>query len=471
MSCINKAAKARGAAWPAALGRRRLNTTLVFAIISHVAEQVAAGMAAVAAEGLLTVKLKRQHMPLHSQDGVVQHRSAYYGQVSIGQPAQSFQVVFDTGSGHLVLPSMLCRAPTCRKHRQFKRQVSPSARDIDVDGTAVGPGQARDQITLGFGTGEVTGVFVEDRTCLGAEATSRVPKALLPQVNRSNISEANSILLGDTSGCAQLRLIVATDMSEDPFADFAFDGILGLGLPALSQTPEFNFLSTAASGGAWNGSSTAAWTFAVFLASSEEEESEITFGGWLPDRLQPGADLSWCEVSAPEAGYWQLDVRAVRAAGVEVEFCRSGCRVIVDTGTSLIGVPSALGPELVDALRHQDAGAPGARPCSGLGPPLEIDLGNFTIVLDPIDIARREHVEEETSESEAVLTEDEKRSCVPMLMHIDLPEPMEKTILLGEPVLRRYYTAFSAGSGQIGFAQARHKVQSGIADGHHVLQV
>lgn len=499
MSSIKKAPRARGAARPAALGRRTLTTALVSAIITHVAEQVVAGEAAVGAKGPLTVKLKRQHIPLHSEGGMVQHRSAYYGQISIGQPAQSFQVVFDTGSGHLLLPSMLCRAPTCKKHQRYKRKASPTARDIDVDGTAVGPGQARDQITLAFGTGEVTGVFVEDRVCLGAEATGRAPEAPLLQVNRSKPGEASSILLegagvtggrgkagsgaepllGGNSGCAHLRLVAATDMTEDPFADFAFDGVLGLGLPALSQTPEFNFLFTAAFGGAWSGSSPAAWTFAVFLASSssseeeeEKEESEITFGGWLPDRLQPGVDLSWCEVRAPEAGYWQLDVRAVRAAGVEIEFCRSGCRAIVDTGTSLIGVPSALGPELVDALQHQDIGAPGARPCSGLGPPLEIELDNFTIVLDPIDIARREYVEEETSESGVSLTETEKRSCVPMLMHIDLPEPLApKTILLGEPVLQRYYTVFSAGNGQIGFAQARHKAQPVLADSHPMLQV
>merc|ERR1719188_2539031 len=110
--------------------------------------------------------------------------------------------------------------------------------------------------------------------CLGADATGQAPEAPLLQVNRSKPGEANGILLegagatggrgeagsgaepllGGKSGCAQLRVIAATDMTEDPFADFAFDGVLGLGLPALSQTPEFNFLHSAAFGGAWSGS-------------------------------------------------------------------------------------------------------------------------------------------------------------------------------------------------------------------------
>merc|ERR1719419_2036360 len=60
--------------------------------------------------GAFTVKLQRQMIPLHSSEGSVHHKSAYYGQVSIGGPeAQLFQVVFDTGSGHLILPSALCR--------------------------------------------------------------------------------------------------------------------------------------------------------------------------------------------------------------------------------------------------------------------------------------------------------------------------------------------------------------------------
>ena len=41
-----------------------------------------------------------------NQTCLIKHKaSEYYGQVSVGSPPQTFLVVFDTGSGNLLLPS------------------------------------------------------------------------------------------------------------------------------------------------------------------------------------------------------------------------------------------------------------------------------------------------------------------------------------------------------------------------------
>merc|ERR1719361_1010533 len=49
------------------------------------------------------------------------------------------------------------------------------------------------------------------------------------------------------------------------------------------------------------------------------------------------------------------------------------------------------------------------------------------------------------------------KPCVPMIMHIDLPEPLsQKTLILGEPVLQKYYTAFDAAAPRVGFVAAKH---------------
>lgn len=467
--------------------------------------------------GPLSLPLKRQQIPLHSLGGIVQHKSAYYGEVSIGAPqAQLFKVVFDTGSGHLMLPSTMCRSESCLKHKRYKRKMSLFSEDIDVDGSAVQPGQMRDQITVSFGTGEVTGVFVKDRVCLGkkkftvpeVEPQASETGASLLQVGKisklnttahisehssteeaaaASITAAEALVLAAAAkgkmpkagkafdearaaakvafqrdhgdGCVDLNVVAATEMSEDPFSTFEFDGVLGMGLSGLSQTAEFNFLEAAAGAGAWEPMPDAKHTFAVFLAKSDEEQSEITFGGWQVSHLREGENLAWNHAQDADLGYWQLQVFGITVNGIKNDFCNDGCRAVVDTGTSLLGVPSTLGRDLATALRH-DAGADGS--CDGPGPVLEFDLGNFTIVLDPADYARPEFAG--TSLISAINAAQGRSPnatsfCVPMLMHIDLPEPLSpKTMILGEPVLQRYYTAFDAGAKRIGFATARRNV-------------
>ncbi|CAJ1407287.1 unnamed protein product [Effrenium voratum] len=62
-------------------------------------------------------------------------------------------------------------------------------------------------------------------------------------------------------------------------------------------------------------------------------------------------------------------------------------------------------------------------------------------------------------DSPANATGDDQ-SCVPMVMHIDLPPPLHpRTLILGEPVLQRYYTVFDATANpnpRVGFAPALH---------------
>merc|ERR1719443_2667564 len=112
---------------------------------------------------VLSVIIERQQEAAH----LAGERNAYFGTVNVGSPPQPFKVVFDTGSGHLILPSMYCHSETCKAHSRYKRSASSTARDIDWNGTLTPPNTPRDQITVAFGTGDVTGVFVEDIVCLG----------------------------------------------------------------------------------------------------------------------------------------------------------------------------------------------------------------------------------------------------------------------------------------------------------------
>ena len=73
---------------------------------------------------------------------------------------QTFTVVFDTGSGNLVLPSTLCQNRACQMHERFGRKAFAAAVDFKPGGSPTRKGVARDRITAALGAGGISGVFV-----------------------------------------------------------------------------------------------------------------------------------------------------------------------------------------------------------------------------------------------------------------------------------------------------------------------
>lgn len=423
---------------------------------------------------VFTVVIERQQEAAEQSAG---ERNAYYGTLSVGSPPQPFKVVFDTGSGHLILPSMYCHSETCRAHSRYKRSASGTARDIDWNGTLTPPNTPRDQITVAFGTGEITGVFVEDIVCLdGVESETQTSH---PGVSDGIVATSSESELPD--GCMRLRMIAATEMSEEPFKAFEFDGILGLGLDGLSQSPDFNFLHVVRASVQDQGSCILD-TFSVFLADNDIEDSEITLGGWVDERKEE--DLSWAPVQDPEMGHWMVRIKSLRVNNELLDFCRNDCKAAVDTGTSLLAVPKLAFPELYELLRHptQLEGN-----CDGPGPLLHFEFEEFTLTLGPREYAQaqptssKSRIAKPRFESKAADGNETYRKdlfCRPMLMSLDMPEPLgPKLFILGEPVLRKYYTVYDAHEKRVGFARAKHrgsvrsaKQMPGHVDAPHLAQ-
>merc|ERR1719401_3067836 len=99
---------------------------------------------------VVTVPLDKQYVPVVRNNKIVSYKTAYFGKVFLGLPAQqSFTVVFDTGSGHLFLPSAKCTTETCMKHQRYNRSASTSATDIDHHGNEVAANaRVRDQVNI-----------------------------------------------------------------------------------------------------------------------------------------------------------------------------------------------------------------------------------------------------------------------------------------------------------------------------------
>jgi hypothetical protein len=387
---------------------------------------------------VVTVKLDKQYVPLKRGEKVVAHKTAYFGSIFVGAPSpQRFTVVFDTGSGHLLVPSVACGSPTCLKHRRYNREHSASAVDIDHSGAEVAKNAAeRDQVSIAFGTGDVLGEFVRDVVCL-AEQHESTP------------------IWQERKDCVKMRVITASEMTEEPFINFAFDGVVGLGLDALAVDPEFSYFGQMAKAGLLPES-----RFGFFLSMRDDIASELAIGGH--DESKVTEELHWAKVMQPELGYWQVQIKSVKIGGVAVPLCDSGnCVGIVDSGTSLLGVPSQGIRDTHWKLARKVSGDPADLDCRHVGgPDVVFDLGGFEVSLGPVDYSRPTamRVENSTTGQVQVLC---RASLLPVDMGTDGGNPL--TWILGEPVLRKYYTSFDWSKKEIGFALAKQPTSDDVA--------
>lgn len=406
----------------------------------------------------LVIPLDKQYVPVERNGRTVMYKTAYFGTIHIGAPkAQEFTVVFDTGSGHLFVPSTACMSQSCEAHRAYDRNFSESAVDIDHDGNVVSRDTEQDEVAIAYGTGEVEGNFVRDKVCLPS-ATTPADQTLGRESSATGAPTGTKGL-----ACTEVRVILAKDMSPEPFRAFRFDGVLGLGLSTLALDPEFSFFGQMVR--QHRGMSP---RFGVFLARNDELASEITLGGH--DARRMAGEQMWAPVLAPERGYWQIGVRSVRVGNETLDVCtEGGCVAVVDTGTSLLGVPRAASQQLNWLLARRLDDDPGQKDCrEHPGPDVVFSLeGGAELRLGPEDYSRPAGlrvVSNATNEAQFV--------CRAQLLPVDnTPLLGANAWILGEPVLRKYYTTFDWEGLRIGFAPTAHPPVASAGAGADTHQV
>lgn len=366
------------------------------------------------------VPLRRESVPVLRKGQVVSYKTSYSGVISIGSPEpQEFRAVFDTGSAHIIVPSVECQSETCLSHNRFNMSSSISATAINLDGSSVQPGELCDQVTIGFGTGKVTGEFVHDTVCVS----------------------------GTTSLCAEANTVMAVEMSAQPFKSFKFDGVVGLGLPRLALSNDFSFLKLVET-------QLMVPHFGVFVTEGKDgDQSELTIGGHDSGRFR--GPLKWIQVKQPELGHWQVQINALRVGGRTLPVCEDGsCRGIVDTGTSHLGVPGKQHSTLVEMLSTVAGDLQDCHEAKGLS--IELELEGFTISLGPESYMRSLPLASDVQVGSTPTKSGENSGsvmCRPKTMAVNLPAPMGPNLfILGEPVMQKYYTAYNWRDETIGFA-------------------
>jgi len=271
-------------------------------------------------------------------------------------------------------------------------------RFVNCDGAEEGQKAPEDEVTITFGTGSITGTCARDSVCIG-------------------------------SICAPGDFIASTEESDTPFADFSFDGVLGLALPSMAQSPNFSLMGQLAQRGALKRP-----LFSVFLSEVEGEISEVTFGDIVDEHM--ASELFWVPVTGT-AGYWEVRIEDITLDGKKQGICKD-CKVAVDTGTSQLAGPTEIIQDLTRAL--------GARSdCSNYKslPKLGFIIGGRILSLAPSEY----------------MTNSEGTYCDVSLMSIDVPPPRGPLFVFGIPFLTKYYSVYDHGTNRVGFAVARHKGQ------------
>jgi len=281
----------------------------------------------------------RSHMKARtlqmSEVGIV-HKTEYWGRIQVGSPPQEFTVIFDTGSGNLIIPGSNCKSEACTSHKRYDPTQSSSALQVTKGGKSVKEDpEDKKEASVKFGTGRIHGMFYKDKLCLG-------------------------------SACYNANFIATTQETEMPFVQCSFDGIMGLGFSDLSMGPGFNMVDDLTGVMPQN-------KFSVYL--TDDGGSEINFGGYK--REQAASDMFWVDVS--RESYWQIKIDDVTFDNKKTNLC-SNCQVAVDTGTSLLAGPSSVVENLGSKLNVKDD-------CSNFDslPMLGFAVGDKVLNLKPDD--------------------------------------------------------------------------------------
>jgi len=260
----------------------------------------------------ITVALKRRVLRsastsrLGSLKAHADTKLAYYGTINVGTPGQPFTVVFDTGSGNLIVPGHRCKSRACTTHARFSVKNSSTAKRAACDATE----DYSSAVTIHFGIGSITGHCWQDVVCIQGI-------------------------------CSHGSFVVSTRESNNPFLEFGFDGVLGLARPELARSDEFSVMSRLIGQGVLKQP-----VFTFFLSDSEDAASEVTFGQINHEHAASG--FFWAPLSG-RSGYWEIQVQDITFNGENQELCKD-CKAAVDTGMSYITGPSGIVEKLEQAI-------------------------------------------------------------------------------------------------------------------------
>lgn len=315
----------------------------------------------------------------------------YYGAIEIGTPAQTLEVIYDTGSSNLwgsdIKPGLLS------SHNYYNHAKSST---YVANGT---------KFEIMYGSGPVSGFYSADTVKIGEDA-------LLDYT----FAEVNN-----TKGLGPA------------YAVGKFDGICGMGLSGISVDGVPTPLQALKASGALTED-----VFAFYLG--HQSAGELVIGGVDPSHYT--GEFSYLPVQnmvPGRMGYWEVKMDSFQING---ESMVSTNKAVMDSGTSLLALPSASIKAIAKAV-----GAKQVLPippfnkeymidCNTDGPDMDIVLGGKTYAL--------------TKQDYIINDQDQ---CLLGVTGIDIPAPAGPLVILGDVFMRAHYVSFDFGKQQVGLAK------------------
>lgn len=384
------------------------------------------GHRSAAKRGVVTIPLQRQEprhasalsvleVPTQSQSGSVslqKQRNTYYGPLSIGSQGQVLTVVFDTGSANLFVPSASCETHGCHGRSgssAFDPTSSIAGSFVSTTGVRSDYDSAK-HFSIAFASGKASGVAYEDRVCLGTDSSA------------------------DGGICANETKFLLAEWESDDFADFDFDGILGLAPDGpLSAGNGYSLLDDLFNQGALSQR-----LFAFYFAASGDSASEVTLGGY--DAQRASNSLTWLEANA-ERGSWAVHMQdmSVNGSRLNISHCkdwqnRGGCKAVFDSGCSGIGLPKGMAVELAQKIGFN------GEPMQCSDPTLSLPNIGFVMNGRNFEIKPEDYVE---------IYSTDPKTC--RLRWSDLAAG-DYSFLLGHPFLQRYYSVYDQDKLRVGLS-------------------
>ncbi|KAL2056415.1 hypothetical protein ABVK25_003438 [Lepraria finkii] len=314
----------------------------------------------------------------------------YFSEIAIGTPPQTFKVVLDTGSSNLWVPSTECGSIACYLHTKYDSSASSTYK------------KNGSEFEIRYGSGSLSGFISQDTVQIGDI-----------KVKGQDFAEA----------------------TQEPGLAFAFgrfDGIMGLGFDTISVNkivpPFYKMIDQKLI-------DEPIVSFYLSNTNNKGDESEAMFGGINQDHYTG----NMTKIPLRRKAYWEVDLDAITFGDATAELESTG--IILDTGTSLIALPSTLA-ELLNKEIGAKKGFNGQYTveCEKRDslPDMSFTLTGHNFTIGPYDYIL-----------------EVQGSCISSFFGMDFPEPVGPLAILGDAFLRKWYSIYDLGTNSVGLALAK----------------